>query len=153
PLTVAWQFSHSTNMDPSLSPDGKEMIFISVIAGREQLMRRTIEGGPVRQLTRDDADHEDPAWSPDGRRVAFVLVKPGVEQIQLLDRAGGAVEPLTPAEARTIHPDWSPDGRSVAYCTDDDLAPPKKNPSEIFSIDVATRKITRLVTGGVNTYP
>lgn len=153
PLTVAWQFSHSANMDPTLSPDGKEMIYISVVAGREQLMRRPLAGPPVRQLTHDDADHEDPAWSPDGRRLAFVLMKDGREQIELMDLASGAVEPLTPPEVKTIHPSWSPDGRAVAYCTDDDLAPPKKNPSEIFSIDVASGKITRLIEGGVNTYP
>jgi TolB protein len=153
PLTIAYQFSHSANMDPTFSPDGKEMIFIAVVAGREQLMRRPIAGGPVRQLTRDDADHEDPAWSPDGKRVAFVLMKDGLEQIHLMSPDGTGVEPLTPADVKTIHPEWTPDGRSVTYCTDDDLAPPKKNASEILSIDVATRKPTRLITGGVNTFP
>ena len=34
-----------------------------------------------------------------------------------------------------------------------DLKPPKKNDSEIYSIDIATRKVTTLIAGGVNTYP
>src|SRR5580765_8444858 len=66
PRTVAYQFSHAAIMDPTLSPDGKEMIYIMVIAGKEQLMRRAVDGSFVRQLTSDDANHEDPAWSPDG---------------------------------------------------------------------------------------
>lgn len=140
-------------MDPTLSPDGKEMIYIMVIAGREQLMRRAVDGSYARQLTSDDANHEDPAWSPDGSRVAFVLIKNGLEQIHLMHPDGTGVEPLTPAAVKTIHPSWSSDSRRVAYCTDDDLAPPRKNPSEIYSMDVATHSITKLLSDGVNTYP
>src|SRR5206468_3475484 len=73
--TIAYQFSHAAVMDPTFSPDGKEMVYIMVIAGKEQLMRRTLDGSSVRQLTSDEASHEDPAWSPDGKRVAFVLIK------------------------------------------------------------------------------
>lgn len=153
PRTVAYQFSHAAIMDPTLSPDGKEMIYIMVIAGKEQLMRRAVDGSYVRQLTSDDADHEDPAWSPDGSRVAFVLTKNGLEQIHLMNPDGTGVEPLTPAAVKTIHPSWSPDGHRVVYCTDDDLAPPRKNPSEIYSIDIATHSITKLLSDGVNTYP
>ncbi len=153
PLTVAYQFSHSVNDSPTLSPDGKEMVFSSVVAGKEQLFRRTLDGSRITQLTRDAADHEDPAWSPDGKHIAYVLVREGLEQIHLMSPDGGPDEPLTPADVKTIHPNWHPDGRLLAYCTDDDLKPPKKNPAEIYSIDIATKKITKLIDGGVNTYP
>lgn len=153
PITLAYQLTHSVTIDPSLSPDGKAMVFISVVAGKEQLFTMNLEGSAPLQLTHDAADHEDPAWSPDGKKIAFVLIQGDLEQIHIMNSDGSGVEPLTPREVRTIHPNWSPDGRSVAYCTDDDLKPPRKNPSEIYSIDVAGRKITRLITGGVNTYP
>ena len=151
--TLAYQFSHAASMDPTLSPDGKEMVYIMVIAGKEQLMRRALDGSYVRQLTTDPTDHEDPAWSPDGKHIAFVLIEGNREQIQIMNPDGSGVEPLTPPDVKTIHPGWSPDSRLVAYCMDDDRAPPKKNASDIFSIEVATRKITRLISGGVNTYP
>ena len=153
PQTIAYQFSHAAIMDPTLSPDGKEMIYIMMIAGKEQLMRRAVDGSYVRQLTSDDANHEDPAWSPDGSRVAFVLIRNGIEQIHIMNPDGTGVEPLTPAAVKTIHPSWSPDGRRVVYCTDDDLAPPRKNASEIYSIDIATHSIKMLLSGGVNTFP
>jgi TolB protein len=153
PVSVAVQLTHSINADPSLSPDGKEFVYISMISGKEQLFRMGIDGSNPQQLTRDDADHEDPAWSPNGIRIAFVLKKKGLEQIHLMNADGSAVEPLTPEELRTIHPDWSPDGLRVAYCTDDDLQPPKKNPSNIYSIEIASRRISKLLSGGVNTYP
>ena len=152
-LTVAYQLTHSENIDPTLSPDGKEFVYISVIAGQEQLFRMGLDGSNPKQLTRDDADHEDPAWSPDGKRIAFVLIKDGLEQIHLMNADGTDIEPLTPKEVKTIHPNWAPDSQSVAYCTDDDLKPPKKNSSEIYSIELSSRNITKLISGGVNTYP
>ena len=119
PITLAYQLTHSVNMDPTISPDGKEMIYISILEGKEQFFRSAIDGTGAKQLTHDDANHEDPAWSPDGKKIAFVLIEEGVEQIHLMDVDGTHVEPLAPADHRTIHPNWAPDGRSVAYCTDD----------------------------------
>ncbi len=153
PIGLAYQFTHSVNDSPTFSPDGQEMIFISVVAGKEQLFRMRLDGTHPVQLTRDDADHEDPAWSPDGKRVAYVLMRDGIEQIHLMNADGSSVEALTPADVKTIHPNWHPDSKSLAYCTDDDLKPPKKNPAEIYSIDIATRRITKLIEDGVNTYP
>jgi TolB protein len=152
-LVLGFQLTHSVIADPTLSPDGSRMVFISVILGREQLFAMNLDGSDQVQLTHDDADHEDPAWSPDGKTIAFVLSKDEVERIYLMDADGSRVRPLTPAGTRTIHPSWSPDGLRVAYCTDDDLKPPYKNPAQIYSIEVSSGRITRLISGGVNTYP
>jgi TolB protein len=153
PLTLAYQFTHSETVDPSLSPDGRRMVYISVIAGKEQLFAMNLDGSDPIQLTRDNANHEDPAWSPDGKKIAFVLIEGNLERIYLMNTDGTSAEPLTPLELRTIHPNWSPDGKKLAYCTDDDLKPPKKNDSDIYVIDLATRRAEKIITGGVNTYP
>jgi TolB protein len=153
PIGQARQFSHSINDSPSMAPDGRRMVFISVVAGHEQLFTRSIEGREVQQITFDAVDHEDPAWSPDGRTIAFVSIDARDERIARMPATGGAMEFLTPATERAIHPNWSPDGRRIAYCTDDDLAPPRKNDSDIKVIDVATGDRRVLITGGVNTYP
>ncbi len=151
--SLAYQLSHSANYDPSLAPDGKRMVYISVIDRKEQLFIMNVDGTGSTQLTRDDANHQDPAWSPDGKKIAFVYVKDNLEVISLVNSDGSGMEHVTPPSVRAIHPDWSPDGSKLAYCTDDDLAPPRKNDSDILALDMATRRITTLITGGVNTYP
>jgi TolB protein len=152
-IGLAYQLTHSVNVDPSFSPDGKRLVFISVIGGREQLFVMNSDGSGATQLTHDSANHEDPAWSPDGKTIAFVLIKGDVERIHLMNADGSEIRPLTPAGIRTIHPSWSPDGTRVAYCTDDDLKPPRKNPAQIYSIERSTGRVTQLISGGVNTYP
>src|SRR5206468_3554031 len=74
PLTLAWQLTHSVQADPSFAPDGKRMVYIVGVAGKEQLFASNVDGSDPVQLTHDGIDHEDPAWSPDGKRIAFVAI-------------------------------------------------------------------------------
>jgi Tol biopolymer transport system component len=61
PLTIPFQLTHSLNMDPSPNPDGKRLVYISVIAGKEQLFTMDADTSHSIQVTHDDANHEDPA--------------------------------------------------------------------------------------------
>lgn len=153
PLGVAHQLTYSYNLDNSLSPDGRKMAFIRIIEGREQLFVMNSDGTGEKQITRDDADHEDPAWSPDGRKIAFVLVAGGKKIVNLINPDGSGREAVTPPTQSAIHPSWTPDSRRILYCTDDDLRPPVKNASEIYSVDLATKTVRTLISGGVNTFP
>src|SRR6266700_3815172 len=151
-ISIPIQLTHAQNFDPFPSPDGKQLVFISMLSGKEQLFTMDADGSNILQLTRDDADHEDPAWSPDGTRIAFVLITKDRHSIAVMKTDGSNVKVLTPPKQNTIHPNWSADSKRVIYCTNDDLAPPKKNSAEINAVDVATKKITPLITGGINTY-
>ena len=151
-ISIPIQLTHAQNFDPAPSPDGKKLVFISMLSGKEQLFTMDIDGKNIVQLTRDDADHEDPAWSPDGKKIAFVLITKERTSIAVMNADGTNVEVLTPKEHNTIHPNWSTDSKQVMYCTNDDLAPPKKNEAQINIIDLVTKKITPVITGGINTY-
>jgi len=126
PLSIPIQITHAQNFDPSPSPDGKRLVYISVVSGKEQLFTMNVDGIESAQLTRDDADHEDPAWSPDGTRIAFVLIAGGHNRIAVMRPDGSNVEVLTPPEQNTIHPNWSSDSKQIIYCTNDDLQPPSQ---------------------------
>ena len=151
-ISIPVQITHAQNFDPAPSPDGKKLVFISVLSGNEQLFTMDADGKNIAQLTRDDADHEDPAWSPDGKKIAFVLITKERTSIAVMNADGSNVGLLTPKEHNTIHPNWSADSKQVIYCTNDDLAPPKKNEAQINVVDLATKKITTVITGGINTY-
>ena len=152
-ISRARQVTASYTFDLVPSPASDRAVLIRIIEGREQLFLAKIDGSGDRQLTRDDADHEDPVWSPDGKTIAFVLIKDGKKALALIEPASGKVETLGPAGQSPIHPAFTPDSKSLLYCTDDDLRPPAKNESEIYALDLATRQVRTLISGGVNTYP
>ena len=153
PISRARQLTASYALDLVPSPKGDRAVLIRIIEGREQLFLTDASGENERQLTRTDADHEDPVWSPDGKTIAFVLIKDGKKALALIDPTSGNPEVLGPADQSPIHPSFSPDGKILLYCTDDDLRPPAKNESEIYAMDLATRRVRTIISGGVNTYP
>lgn len=153
PLTAAHQVTYSYNMDGVPSPDGKRLLFIRIVEAREQLFLRDLDGSKEVQITRLAADHEDPVWSPDGRHIAFIRIEAGTKRVFVSLPDGSEAEPVTPLGQHAIHPSWTPDGKAILYCTDDDLRPPAKNASEIYSVDLASGRVATLISGGVNTYP
>ena len=153
PAGIALPVTYSFNYDPTLSPDGKRMIFIKVLEGREQLFMADVDGRNERQITRDAPNKEDPAWSPDGRQVAYVVTgRKNALHVMNLDGQRRPHRHSGDRKARSI-----PSGRRTAdrfsICTDDDLHPPQKNAAEIYRLDLATGRIATVISGGVNTYP
>src|SRR5215469_1654715 len=153
PLAIPYQVTHTLNYAAAPSPDGKRLVSVTVIAGRGQLFVMDSDGSNATQITHDAADYDDPIWSPDGTKILMTSNMKGHERIYTVNPDGTGLEPLTPDSIRAIHAGWSADGTRVVYCTDDDVAPPAKNDTATYSIDVRTRRIVTLVSGGINTYP
>src|SRR5215471_19981002 len=87
-MSQAYQLTHTVNDSPAPSPDGKKLVYITVVEGREQLFIMNVDGTGAVQMTRDDADHEDPAWSPDGKTIAFVYIKDKLEIVSTMNIDG-----------------------------------------------------------------
>ena len=151
--SLAFQLTHVDTGEPFFSPDGKQVVFESLVAGKYQLFVMNADGSKIRQVTRDDTNHDTPSWSPDGRRFAFSSDRNGHSVIYMMNVDGTGEERLTDEAKDNIHPTWTPDGRSILYCSDDDMHPPKKNASDILSVDIETKKVTTVISGGTNTYP
>jgi len=151
--TLAFQLTHVDTGEPFPSPDGKKIVFESRIAGFYQLFIMNSDSTGQTQITHDPANHDTASWSPDGKKIAYVSDKTGHSVIYMMNPDSTGEERLTDDRHEYIHPTWSPDGSKIIYCSDDDLKPPQKNASEIYSLDLKTRQATMLIGGGTNTYP
>jgi Tol biopolymer transport system component len=129
---------------PSLSPDGKSMIYASYAAGNWDLYLQRVGGKNSINLTKDSpADDTQPAFSPDGELIAFRSEREG-GGIFVMGATGESVKRLTDFGD---NPAWSPDGKEIA-CADESIVEPGAlyNPdSRIWAVNVATGE-RRLVT-------
>jgi dipeptidyl aminopeptidase/acylaminoacyl peptidase len=130
---------------PDWSPDGKQIVFVSNLSGRNNLWIVPAEGGWPLQLTVSDQRQTAPAWSPDGKWIAYQSDYDGDEQwdIFLVSPKSGMVVNLTNTrEIAEEDPIWSPDGRYVAYQV-------KPKTSSVFEIDIydtLMRKVQHLTS-------
>ena len=106
---------------PSLSPDGKWVVYGGDAEGNRDIFLQSTTGQTPIDLTADSPDDDDqPAFSPDGERIAFQSSRAG-GGIFVMGRTGEAVRRLT---RRGFKPTWSPEGREIAFTTENaDLDP------------------------------
>jgi Tol biopolymer transport system component len=117
----------STNISPSLSPDGKYLAFFSdksiftldlfiADARTGKILKK------VSSLTRnseiDDFSYIESGgtWSPDSKKFVFVVYSGGRNKLSIVDGETGKTELIEIKEVSSFsNPEWSPDGRYVVF--------------------------------------
>ncbi len=119
--------SGRVNVAPSLSPDGRYIVFQSEkdLFSMDMFLAETETGRILRPLQRNQTPYIDGiryidssgTWSPDGRKLAFVILADGNNQLVILDVQSGDLEQRIEVEALGAiqNPAWSPDGRQIAF--------------------------------------
>lgn len=108
---------------PSWSPDGMQMVFISPCNGHREVYEDAslfiinVDGTGLTPLPTIGGGDFDPAWSPDGETIAFTSLREGNRlQIFMMSLSDRSVERLaTLGEKWDLQPAWSSDGSQIAY--------------------------------------
>lgn len=108
--------SHAQNAasymtEPSLSPDRKEIAFVS----GGDIWSVAAEGGAARLLVSHAANESWPLFSPDGRYLAFGSNRTGGGDIYILEIETGGLRRLTFDDSGETIDAWSRDGRWIYF--------------------------------------
>ena len=103
---------------PSLSPDGKQVAFLSNMSGSPQIWIVSADGGWPDQITALDDPVTSIDWSPDGQWIAFQFAPGGGlnSQISIVRPNGTGMRQLTEGgKVNNWLATWTPDGKSIAF--------------------------------------
>ena len=103
---------------PSLSTDGKELLFSSNRRGNRDLWKLVPGMASPERVTATPGSKEHPCASPDGRWIAYTLVNKKGEHLHVMRSDGTGdhllLPKLTELYAASYHAAWSPDGKRIA---------------------------------------
>ena len=115
---------HVTNdegleLDPAISPDGKQVAYAAGLEGAMRIFVRQRDGSRAVAVSSSlGGDHRRPRWSPDGTRLLFHAER----GIWLVPALGGSPRLIVtaPNDTATVHSAaWSRDGTQIAWVARD----------------------------------
>jgi hypothetical protein len=77
-----------TDIAPEGSPDGQQIVFMSLRDGNWEIYVVNADGSGLTRLTNDGAQDGLPTWSPDGQTIAFASDRGGAWAIWAMNRDG-----------------------------------------------------------------
>jgi tricorn protease len=97
--------------DPAVSPDGREIAFVS----GGDIWTVAAAGGEAHLLVTHPATESRPLYSPDGTKLAFVSTRTGAGNIYVLTLATGELTRLTYSDRPDALDGWSHDGKWIYF--------------------------------------
>ena len=97
--------------EPAMSPDGKEIVFVS----GGDIWTVPSDGGTASLLVSHPAEETKPMFSPDGKTLAFQSNRTGFGDVYLLDIATNKLKRLTYNDGSDRLDSWSRDGQWIYF--------------------------------------
>ncbi len=134
--------SSSSDLSPTLSPDGAQVAFVSDRQGTPQIFLMPSSGGSARRLTFQGNQNTTPRFNPraDKPLIAFTgRDERGVFDVFVHDLRGGKIDRMTQNQGSNFDPAWSPDGRLLVYAS---------SRGGLFLLNPETRQENQITRGG-----
>lgn len=96
---------------PSVTADGRQIVFASNRSGAKEIWRAAIDGGDIKQLT-TCGNNEQPSLSPDGKWIIYKSLCDGIGSLWRMPLSGG--EPVRLTDKKAEWPWVSPDSKWIA---------------------------------------
>ncbi|MDF1544570.1 MAG: BamA/TamA family outer membrane protein [bacterium] len=110
---------HSYVSGVSVSPDGRNMVFVAKSQGKEALFFYDLKKTEVYQKKSFDYYNiMSPVWSPDGLSVAFTALKGHTRDLFVYDIKNDGVRQLTNDRYDDVNSSWLPDSRKIIFSSD-----------------------------------
>lgn len=143
PHTIEQYLNIKSASSPQLSPDGKQLVYLSNQSGTSQVWSIMLPNGKPERLTYFEDNVSFVRWVEDGKALVFGMASGGDENTQFywMTSQGDAVEKLTDEpKVRHNFAEVSKDGKKLYYSSN------KRNRNwfDIYSYDLATEKETLL---------
>ena len=118
-------FHTHDNFAARISPDGRNVAYMSNRTGNSEIWLLDLESGEERKLTDNPAFDWAPTWAPDGKSLLFVSDRDAAQAVWTVTLDGGRLERVGKGVAaiealRPFWALWAPDGSHIGLAALDD---------------------------------
>jgi TolB protein len=155
--------------EATLSPDGRTIVFTSLVDGDLEIYTMRVDGTNVRRLTTTPGYDGGPFFSPDGKRIVYRawhpvdsalaadrallaqrLVRPSRMEIWVMNADGSDQRQVTELGGANFAPFFTPDGTRILFSSN--YRNPRSRNFDLFLVDASATKAGAAAVEAVTTH-